>query len=191
MGHGVASALIATLCVGSLRNTRRCGGSLLEQADTANAALLQHAADCDHGGFVTGLLGRLDLRSGVLSLVNAGHLPPYLARGGVVAALELPPSLPLGLFEDTTYASTGIPLHPGDRLVFVTDGMVERRAAAFDLLAEITVTRGLHPRETTRHLADAVLEATGATLADDATLLVLDWHGHHGQDRDTVGGADT
>ena len=43
MGHGVASALTATLCVGSLRNTRRAGGSLLEQAEVANRALLEHA----------------------------------------------------------------------------------------------------------------------------------------------------
>ena len=49
----------------------------------------------------------------------------------------------------------------------------------------------MHPREATRRLADLVLEVTGPTLADDATLLVLDWHGHHGRDRSTVAGADT
>jgi serine phosphatase RsbU (regulator of sigma subunit) len=43
MGHGVASALIATLCVGSLRNTRRQGASLLEQAAAANTALSEYA----------------------------------------------------------------------------------------------------------------------------------------------------
>jgi hypothetical protein len=35
-----------------------------------------------------------------------------------------------------------------------------------------------------------VLEVTGPTLADDATLMVLDWHGHHGRDRATAAGAD-
>jgi serine phosphatase RsbU (regulator of sigma subunit) len=39
MGHGVASALAATLCVGSLRNTRRQGASLLDQAAAANTAM--------------------------------------------------------------------------------------------------------------------------------------------------------
>ena len=74
--------------------------------------------------------------------------------------------------------------------MFVTDGMLERNAAALDLIAEIGETRTMHPRETTRRLADLVLEVTGPTLADDATLLVLDWHGHHGRDRSTVAGAD-
>ena len=35
-----------------------------------------------------------------------------------------------------------------------------------------------------------MLEASGGVLADDAALLVLDWHGHHGTLRHTVAGAD-
>jgi serine phosphatase RsbU (regulator of sigma subunit) len=193
MGHGVASALTATLCVGSLRNTRRQGASLLEQAAAANAALSEHTETIAAEGFATGLLGRLDLGTGSLSLVNAGHVPPYLARDGRVTTVELPAALPLGMFPDADYRETRLHLHPGDRLVFVTDGMLERNAAAVDLMAEILETRPLHPRETTRRLADNVLAVTGPVLADDATLLVLDWHGHHrqaGDDRDTVAGAD-
>ena len=48
----------------------------------------------------------------------------------------------------------------------------------------------LHPREITRHLTDMVLALSGAVLADDATLLVLDWHGGHGNNRHTTAGAD-
>lgn len=177
MGHGVASALTATLCVGSLRNTRRQGGPLLEQAAAANTALLAHAASVADEGFATGLLGRLDLRGGALTLVNAGHVAPYLARAGAVTSIELPADLPLGLFSDADYRITDLMLQPGDRVVFITDGMLERNAAALDLIAEITQTRSLHPRETTRRLADNVLAVTGPILADDATLLVLDWHG--------------
>jgi serine phosphatase RsbU (regulator of sigma subunit) len=122
--------------------------------------------------------------------VNAGHVAPYLARGGNVGPIDLAAGLPLGLFADADYAATELQLEPGDRVVFVTDGMLERNAAALDLIAEIGETRGMHPRETTRRLADLVLEVTGPSLADDATLLVLDWHGHHGRDRTTVAGAD-
>ena len=63
-------------------------------------------------------------------------------------------------------------------------------AASLDLPAEIGRTRALHPREAARGLADIVLEVAGPTLADDATLLVLDWHGGHGDARDTTGGAE-
>jgi serine phosphatase RsbU (regulator of sigma subunit) len=190
MGHGVASALTATLCVGSLRNTRREGATLLEQAAAANSALEGYATGMSEDGYVTGLLGQLDLPTGVLRLVNAGHVAPYLARSGQVGPIELVTGLPMGLFADAEYSATDLQLEPGDRVVFVTDGMLERNAAALDLIAEIGETRSMHPRETTRRLADLILEVTGPTLADDATLLVLDWHGHHGRDRDTVAGAD-
>ena len=189
MGHGVASALAATLCVGSLRNTRRGGASLLDQVGAANAALVEHTEGLEIEGFVTGVLGRLDLTTGTLSLVNAGHVAPYLSRGGRVAPVELRAGLPLGLFTDAAYEELTLDLEPGDRLVFVTDGMLERRAAVIDLVAAITATRALHPREATRRLADAVLAATGPVLSDDATLLVLDWH-DASSDRHTVAGAD-
>lgn len=190
MGHGVASALTATLLVGSLRNVRRGGGSLLEQATAGNQALSDHATGVAEESYATGLLGRLDLPTGVLSLVNAGHVAPFLARDGQVALVELAADLPLGLFADETYAVTDLPLEPGDRLVFVTDGMLERNAAGLDLFSHIARTRAMHPRETTRRLADLVLEVSGTSLSDDATLLVLDWHGHHGRDRETMAGAD-
>jgi serine phosphatase RsbU (regulator of sigma subunit) len=190
VGHGVDSALTATLCVGSLRNTRRYGASLLEQAATTNEALLANGGGPQGERFATALLGRLDLRSGALELVNAGHAAPYLARDGRVTALDLPADLPLGLFAGTTYRSTVVPLVEGDRVVVVTDGMLERAAAGVDLQTHIRRTRQLHPREATRALADLVIEASGGVLADDAALLVLDWQGHHGEPRHTVAGAD-
>ncbi len=159
MGHGVASALTATLCVGSLRNTRRQGGSHLDQAAAANLAVFEHAAASGAEHFATGMLGRLDLNSGVLAMVNAGHVAPYLCRDGTTAAVDLPVDVPLGLFGDTSYRSTDIALHPGDRLVMVTDGMLERDAAGLDLVTAINQTRTLHPREATRGLTDLVVQA--------------------------------
>jgi serine phosphatase RsbU (regulator of sigma subunit) len=188
MGHGVASALTATLCVGSLRNSRRSGRSLREQAAEANDAVLEHGAAASVEGYCTGLLARLDLTTGDLELVNAGHAPPYLLRDGAVTMVEVPPDLPFGLFAGTAYASTVLPLRAGDRLVLVTDGMLERNAEDLDLPALITATAHLHPREATRTLTDRVLEATGQALADDATLLILDWHADHGRGRSTHAG---
>jgi serine phosphatase RsbU (regulator of sigma subunit) len=188
MGHGVASALTATLCVGALRNARRHGQTLLEQADAANAALCAHQAAVGSEGFSTGLLGRLDLATGDLELVNAGHAEPYLLRDGVVQEVHLPTHLPLGLFPEATYTATVVRLRPGDRLVLVTDGMLERNAEHLDLRALIAATAHLHPREATRDLTDRLLDATGHALTDDATLLVLDWHAHHGRGRRTRAG---
>lgn len=186
MGHGVSSALLATLCVGSLRNDRRAGASVIDQAVAADATLRKYAKE----SFVTGLIGRVDLNRGVLELVNAGHEPPFLMRGSRISRLDLPVDLPFGLNGDRGYRSTEIPLEPGDRLLIVTDGMLERQAADLPLTDLLARTRELHPREATRRLADGVLDLAGTELADDATILIFDWHGHHGRDRDSRAGAD-
>jgi serine phosphatase RsbU (regulator of sigma subunit) len=190
MGHGVGAALTATLCVGGLRGARRQGVSLLRQVASANEALGEHAASMGAEDFVTGLLGRLDLRTGSLDLVNAGHVPPYVATGEDVLTLDLPVDPPLGLFVATVYRATPLTLSPGDRVVLVTDGMLERNAAGVDLAKAISETRGLHPREAVRVLADKALLATGHALSDDATVLCLDWHGGHGDERNAFSGAD-
>lgn len=190
MGHGVAAALTATLCVGSLRNARSAGHSLLEQVVKTNQALLSHTAASGLEDFVTGLAARVDLRTGSTEIVNAGHVPPYLVRGTQPVPLHLPTHLPLGLFDDASYQTSQIDLEPGDRLVFLTDGMIERNAVGVDFPAAIAETRALHPREAVRALADRVLEATGHELADDATVMCLDWHGGHGRDRNSTHGAE-
>jgi len=190
MGHGVAAALTASLCVGALRGARRGGASLLDQAVVTNSALSAQAAGGAVDDFVTGLIGRLDLRSGELELVNAGHVAPYLMRGDTVSSIDLPADLPFGLFADTRYRSTVVALEPGDRVVLVTDGMLERNAAGNDLVAAIRETRELHPREAARELADSVLRATAHDLLDDATVLLVDWHGGHDRKRNAEAGAD-
>ena len=189
MGHGVASALTATLGVGSLRNTRRQGATLVEQAAAANAAVAEHAGV--RGSYVTAILGRLDLRTGICGLLNAGHVPPLLVREGGTEVLTLPRNFPLGMFAEAGFETGQVTLRPGDRLVVVTDGMRERNAAALDLAGLLGTLTELHPREAVRALADAVLEVTGPTLADDATLLMLDWYGEHGRPRQTRAGADS
>lgn len=190
MGHGVAAALTATLCVGGLRGARRQGASLLEQASATNAALAANTVQSTPDNFVTGLVGRLDLRVGTLELVNAGHVAPYLMRDGRVMTVDLPPDLPFGLFPETTYHSTVLALEPGDRVVMVTDGMLERNAAGLRLPMAIQETGALHPREAVRRLADSVLSATGRDLRDDATTMLLDWRGGHDRQRKALSGAD-
>ncbi len=189
MGHGVDSSLTATLCVGNLRNARRYGLSLQEQAAAANEGLCAHVPSVPADSFCTGLVGRLDLTTGVLELVNAGHVAPYLLHDGTVVPVELDADLPFGFFPDTVYRTTSLELEPGDRLVLVTDGMLERNAADLDMSTAIAATAHQHPREATRALTDLVLEATGHALADDATLLMLDWHPTNGRDRATRAGA--
>ncbi|MBG0567359.1 PP2C family protein-serine/threonine phosphatase [Actinoplanes aureus] len=188
MGHGVASALTATLGVGSLRNSRRRDAGLVEQATTANADLKENAVV--PGSYITAILGRLDLRTGTCSLLNAGHVPPLLVRDGETREVPLPRNLALGMFAQVGFRDGEIVLRPGDRLALFTDGMRERKATHLDLSARLSEMTALHPREAVRAMADATLEVAGPVLADDATLLILDWHDGHSDDRDASAGAD-
>ncbi|GAA3396691.1 PP2C family protein-serine/threonine phosphatase [Cryptosporangium minutisporangium] len=188
MGHGVNSALLATLGVGSLRNSRRVGMALTDQAAAANQTLKDNAPG--GFGFATGLIAQLELPTGLLRMVNAGHIPPLLVRGQVVEELMLPIDLPFGIRSEQTYRATELALRPGDRLVLLTDGMLERRVAFVDLTHHLLELADSHPREVVRELADAVLAAGGSALADDASLLVLDWYGDHDNPRSARHGAD-
>jgi serine phosphatase RsbU (regulator of sigma subunit) len=190
MGHGVDAALTASMCLGGLRGARRRGMSLLEQVTSTNRALSEHAVSAAGDDFATGLIGRLELRTGSLEIVNAGHVAPYLLRDSEVTTLDLRVYLPFGMFADSCYGSTHLILEPGDRIVFVTDGMLERNVASLGLPGAIQDTRDLHPREVVRALADSALAAAGHALKDDATVLCLDWHGMHDESRDTVSGAE-
>jgi hypothetical protein len=122
MGHEVDAALLATVLVSCLRNTRRAGAGLAEQATAANQALVTHARPDQ---FVTGQLARIDLRTGTALIVNAGHPAPLRIRGGAVEAVTLKPDPPFGMFPDTDYRVQSLRLEAGDRLVFLTDGVLD------------------------------------------------------------------
>ena len=79
VGNDVNAALLATVLVGSLRNGRRQGMTLADQTRLANDALAEHSPV---GEFVTGQVLRVDLDTGLTTLVNAGHLFPLLLRDG-------------------------------------------------------------------------------------------------------------
>lgn len=174
MGHGVAAAQLATLTVGSLRNSRRAGLGLAEQASRASAELAEHAA-ADQ--FVTALLVEIDLDTGAAAVINAGHVSPLLVRAGRVIEVDLKADLVLGVLPDMVYETQHLLLEDGDRLVLMSDGMFEREAADAEVATLLATLSGMHPREAAQVLTRAVLNVTGGAVRDDATILMLDWYG--------------
>jgi serine phosphatase RsbU (regulator of sigma subunit) len=176
VGHDVNAAMLATVLVGSLRNGRRRGAGLLEQAAAANDALAAHSST---GQFVTGQLVRVDRRTATAELVNAGHPFPLRLRDGRVEELELEIDMPFGLEPGRAFRAQRVPLRAGDRILLITDGMYENDDGmdGLDLRALIERTAHLHSREVVHVLGDEVLGSSGDELRDDATVVCIDWHG--------------
>jgi serine phosphatase RsbU (regulator of sigma subunit) len=187
MGHDVDAAVLATVLVGALRNARRAGATLGEQVRAANEQLAENAR---RGGFVTGQVVRIDLRAATADIVNAGHPPPLRLRDGRVEPVSLLVDPPFGTVPGHQYRVQPLPLKAGDRLMFFTDGIMERNTANVDIKAMLAASTQMHAREAVQHLIQAILRATNGALDDDATILCLDWHGGPPGERTTNSGAD-
>jgi Stage II sporulation protein E (SpoIIE) len=180
MGHGVHSTLASTLALGGFRHGRRRGLPLTVVAEQVDDALVEHfAGEC----FVTGHLCELDVGTGTFNWVNAGHPPPLLIRGQkVVGEMTVDSCLPLGL--GVRIAEVGQQhLQPADRILFYSDGVTEARprgGAQFGVerlidAAEEFMGSSLPVAEVLRRLVRRLREHRGGELADDATLVFLEW----------------
>ncbi|MGY1605357.1 PP2C family protein-serine/threonine phosphatase [Geodermatophilus sp. SYSU D00815] len=180
MGHGLPAALMAAAALAGYRSARRDGRGLYDQVRAVDEVV---ARQFPGSAFVTGVLAELDVGSGRLRFVRAGHPPPLLLRGGkVVKDLDAGRRLPFGLGSAELAVAEEV-LQPGDWLVLHTDGVTEARDASgawfgeerlVDFLRRAAAA-GQPPPETVRRLTRAVLAHQEGQLQDDATILLASW----------------
>jgi hypothetical protein len=180
MGRGLQAGLACAVALAAIRATRRAGRGMYDQARAADAALVEQFPD---SRFATAVIAELDLDTGRLRYLNAGHPQPLLLRGGrLVRGLPGGGRMPLGV-EDPSVQIAEEMLEPDDRLLLYTDGVTEARASGGDRfglqrlveLVERHAAAGLPAPETLRRLAHAVIDHQAGPPADDATLVLLEW----------------
>jgi hypothetical protein len=158
-GKGLPAAMLVSVLVGATRTAA--------QYDPSPAAILgqlnAHLVGRTNGGFCTALAAHITAE-GVVSIANAGHLPPYLDG----KEMELPGALPLGIVSGISYEVTRIDLRPGSRLTFYSDGVVEAQNKRGQLFGFERA------REFSTQPAAAIAEAAKAFgQEDDITVITV------------------
>lgn len=182
MGEGTEASLLTNLAVNALRNARRAGIPLADQAALADQAVYAHYQGA---AYLSVLMLEFDLATGRVQAVDAGSPRMLrLRRGGAVEPVSFEAQLPLGMFEETDYVAQEFQVHPGDRLVVVSDGVHEAASPGGErygdraLARAITATR-LLPAAQVPHAVLRQLTGHRSKVApdDDALVVCLDWNG--------------
>ncbi|MEV6025980.1 SpoIIE family protein phosphatase [Streptomyces sp. NPDC052036] len=181
MGQGIEASLLTNLGINALRNARRAGIPIEDQAALADQAVYAHYRGAC---YLSVLLLDFELSTGRVKVVDAGSPQMMRMRGRTVEAVDFDAQLPLGMFEETDYVTQQFDVAPGDRLVFVSDGVYGVAAPGGETYGEkalakaIAATRLLPaadvPRAVLRELSD---HRGGPTADDDALVVCLDWFG--------------
>ncbi|MEV4579981.1 PP2C family protein-serine/threonine phosphatase [Nonomuraea jabiensis] len=182
MGHGMNAAVLATVAIGAYRHARRANVGLAELYEFMDTAINEQFGPDQ---FVTAQMVRLDIGSGHLEWVNAGHPAPLLIRGNrVIEALEGAGTLPVGFGGATPRINTR-QLVRHDRVLFYTDGVVEEHEAGGEQFGEERLINSIEhvgPRarsvqEMVRGLSHRLMRQRKGMTSDDASLFLVEWRG--------------
>ena len=186
-GKGVPASVFMAVTKALTRSfaTRLPGGA----AEIVSAANVELSRENIETLFVTLILGVLDVDSGELELVNAGHDAPWRldADGAAVqvSATAVGGGPPLCVVDDFAYSASRIQLQAGDRLCMVTDGITEATNTSGELYGSVRLhtalsgmRAGVSAQAITQGLRADVSAFVGeAEASDDLAILVLHWIG--------------
>lgn len=168
MGKGIGAAIIAATVRAVLRSAARFG----DVTGAVNLAAASLNADLDTTGlFVTLFHARVDMDTGEVAFVDAGHgLSIVARRDGTIDRLRSS-SPPLGVNIDTEWDEQHITLDPGDTLVSVSDGVLDLYDGTLDGLDRVGALAML--ASTSQEVVDALRTRARGTSTDDVTLVVI------------------
>jgi serine phosphatase RsbU (regulator of sigma subunit)/anti-sigma regulatory factor (Ser/Thr protein kinase) len=176
-GNGPAAAAITGLARNALRILGRHGLPLADVLSQLNALILDESVG---SRFLTALHGEIRPQPGGvrLSLVAAGHPMPYLLDGTRPPQPVCRPQPLLGVLPEVSYRPEDLVLLPGQMLVCLTDGVLERRNGArmlgeHDLAGVLARCAGVSAGAAAARVQQAVLEYSSEPSRDDFAVLVL------------------
>jgi sigma-B regulation protein RsbU (phosphoserine phosphatase) len=188
-GHGVSAALIASMTTVAFASQKP------HAADTARTLAEMNRVLCGYfdSRYITAAYVFIDAGRHCLRYSVAGHPPPLMwrpASGRIEKLAE--GSIVLGVLENAVYHSTEVPFAPGDRLILLTDGLLETQNRSGDWFGDAELDRAIrdYAAEPAERFCDALLahltrwsgasedaadSASERRFKDDLTLIVVDF----------------
>jgi serine phosphatase RsbU (regulator of sigma subunit) len=179
MGKGVRATAVSAIALAALRGARRSGDSLEECCQAVDDAVLEMAGA--EQTFLTAVVATWHAASRTLAWVNCGHPAPLLmASDGTTEELRGPVSLPFGVADPGSQHFERVQrnLSTGDRVIFYTDGVTERRTPSGrfgvdGLIGAVGAASDPSAAAVADAIEQAVMDASEEHISDDATQLVL------------------
>jgi len=177
-GKGTTTAALGGVALGAFRAKRRVGAPLDAAALAIHHTMLEVAVD---GAFVNVVLGRWHGPSSTFRSITCGSQPPLLIRrDGELTELDAAEHPALGLGEPARrFTVDHRRLEPGERLLLLSDGVLDRRTTGGEPFGLAGVRTALASAadaaaaSTVRILQDAITAASTDPLEDDATIVVF------------------
>ncbi len=168
MGKGIAASIIAATVRAVLRSAARFA-DVVGAVDAASAAL---SIDLDNAGvFVTAFHSRLDMDSGTLTYVDAGHGLSVVARADGSSQRLTSSAPPLGVDPETEWTQQTVDLGPGDTLIVVSDGVLDLYDGTLASLDNLVALAMLAPDPW--EIIEAIRARARGFTADDVTVLIV------------------
>ncbi len=178
-GKGVPAALFMVIGKTLIKDHTLPGRDLGEVFSQVNRLLCEANSE---GLFITAFEGVLDLKTGELCYVNAGHEMPFVGRAGGFEAQKIRPGFVLAGMEGVRYRAGSLTLQPGDKLFQYTDGVTEATDAGNNLYGMERLSEALnaHASESPQQICAAVRADIDAFVKDapqfdDITMLCLEY----------------
>ena len=178
-GKGITAALYMMSAKTAIKNMLQAGYPLPEAMNKANKTLCDNHA---RGMFVTAFVGVLDLTSGKVLYVNAGHCPPLRQTAKGYAYIKVVRNLVLGITPDYQYKVGQFVLKKNERLFLYTDGITEAQTKSEKLfglerLQKVLNQKKLSLSDTLAHVQQNIKRfVKGAPQSDDMTMMILALH---------------
>jgi phosphoserine phosphatase RsbU/P len=183
MGHGNTAALIMSLIIGVLRADRIDNRRPERVVVSLNDMLLRLGEYSDNYIICSLIYGIVDIPSGILFYINAGHPHPIVHHRTENRFSRLPPTAMVLGVQSWTAAEQCHQFQENDRLLLFTDGIIETRNENDEFFGENRLRRILveHKEEDPEKLANYVFDESGqfaqnSEQKDDQTLVVVDFN---------------